>query len=353
MLAESDRLRDLSVAMQSVIIDSDWGGDVMQLASVLLSRNYEYDVLGATVTFGNASHDQNLENAGAMLRFLGFDSEISRFPGALAPCGSAFTPCGDDAHGRTGLGDAVMPVSNYHPEKKDTVEFLIESIEREERGTVTLVATGPQSNVAAAIRKAPEVMAKLKEIRIMGGCLSEIPGYRVDEQLRRVGSQMIKRKGNITETAEFNFQQAPADAKTVLESGIPIVLFPMDCTHQLTFSPERENFLRHAFSEDESSLKILVDLLNAPKAIDRAKFEVDPVMHDVHTTVSMVAPDLYQGCCGIVTVDSQGETHFSPKQEGKHWVAQKIVDPDRVFKILVDSLVHLLRDKKRHNEAPS
>ncbi|MBC2604959.1 nucleoside hydrolase [Pelagicoccus albus] len=331
--------------MRSVIIDSDWGGDVMQLASILLSRPTEYELLGATVTFGNATHNQNLDNAGAMLRFLGMDSQISRYPGALAPSGKEFQPEGDEAHGRTGLGDAVLPLSSYLPEEQSTVDFLLERLEQEIEDSITLIATGPQTNVAEAIRQAPETMARLKEIRIMGGCIDPMQGYRVDENLKRTSEKPIARKGNITETAEFNFQQAPHDAKVVLESGIPIALFPMDCTHQLTFTEERANRLKDTLSSEPEKLQQLLDLLQAPEAMDQAKFGINSVMHDVHTTVSMVAPELYLGRHGTVSIEEDGEVNFSPEAGGRHWACERITNPDAVFEILLASLEALLIEK--------
>lgn len=314
----------------------------MQLASILLSRPTEYKLLGATVTFGNASQRQNLENAGAMLRFLGVDGRIGRYRGALAPSGIEAPPEGDDAHGASGLGEAVMPLSTVPPDSRDAVEFILESVEREEEGSLILVATGPQTNVAKAIRRSPQVMKRLKEIRIMGGCVREMLGYRVDYQLNRVSEEKILRKGNITERAEFNFQQAPHDAACVLESGIPVTLFPMDCTHQLTFTNERAARLRDLFAELPEALKIVYDLLSAPRLIEDRKWGIDPVMHDLHTTVSLVAPDLYSGRRGTVTVSGEGETHFAADEAGPHWVGECVLDPDAVFEELMSSLGRLL-----------
>ncbi|MDQ8187484.1 nucleoside hydrolase [Pelagicoccus sp. SDUM812002] len=325
-----------------MIIDSDWGGDVMQLSSVLLARPAQFEVLGATVTFGNASLRQNLINAGAILRFLGFDGFVKRYGGANAPRGVATPPEGDNAHGKTGLGEARLALSGVEAETEAAIDFLLKTVAEEGEGTITLVATGPQTNVARAIREAPEVMNRLREIRIMGGCIREILGYRVDQNLNRVEETQVLRKGNITERSEFNFQQAPEDAATVLESGIPVALFPMDCTHQMTFTRERECRLRDIFEAKPEKLEVLVDLLSAPRLIDEKKWGIAPVMHDVHTTVSMVSPDLYRGQRGRVAVRDGGETDFTVDERGPHWVADRIVDPDAVFELLAESLARLL-----------
>lgn len=333
--------------MRKVIIDSDWGGDVLQLASILLSRKSEYELLGATVVFGNAGLSRNVANAGAILRLLGVDDRVKRFAGLSAPDGESAPPEGDEAHGASGLGDVELEASQVAAAESHAVDFLLETIEREEPGTVTLVATGPQSNVARAIRNASRTMARLKEIRIMGGCVRPMAGFRVNAALDRVGEDGIERKGNITEFAEFNFQQAPEDARTVLKSGIQVALFPMDCTHQLTFTREREARLRGALGGNGQVLEQLVGLLKAPEKMDRAKFGCSPVMHDVHTTVSLLRPDLYEGRKGRVRIETQGErageTFFEPDGEGPHWVAEGIRNPDAVFDILVDAFRKGLR----------
>lgn len=333
------------VVRQKVIIDSDWGGDVLQLASILLSRPTEYEVLGATVTFGNAPLRQNVENAGAILKLLGVENQVKRYAGAFAPVGVTAQPEGDEAHGRTGLGDVVLEPSELPQATQEAVAFILQTVAREPEGSIVLVATGPQTNIARAIREAPETMARLKEIRIMGGCVRDILGFRVNDSLERIRETKIARRGNITEFAEFNFQQAPHDADTVLSSGIPISLFPMDCTHQLTFTERREQRLREVLVEWEDEREKLVGLLNGPKVIDFQKFDSAPVMHDVHTTVSMVAPDNYKGKRGRVSVlvggAEAGMTEFVEEAAGPHWVAEKVLDPDAVFEALLTALLNL------------
>ncbi|WP_269523785.1 nucleoside hydrolase [Coraliomargarita parva] len=334
--------------MQKIIIDSDWGSDVLQLTSILLARPGQYEVIGATVTFGNASHDQNLANAGALLRLLGVDGKVPRFAGARAPSGQMAPPEGDGAHGSTGLGEIILPPAQSEPDSRPVVDFLIETLEKEPEGSVTLIATAPQTNLAEAIRRSPQVMQRLKEIRIMGGCTQPMPGYRVDKHLNRVSEIQIQRCGNITEWAEFNFQQAPEDAATVLKSGIPVSLFPMNCTHQMTFTPEREALLHSTFADEPELAAKLVPLLSIPRVIDRQKFDIDPTLHDVHTTLAMVAPELYQARQGKVTIatdsalDNYGETSFYPDPAGVHTVYESILDPDAAFVLLLEALKQTL-----------
>ncbi|MEM8866951.1 MAG: nucleoside hydrolase [Verrucomicrobiota bacterium] len=335
--------------MQKVIIDSDWGGDVLQLSSILLARPDTYKILGATVTFGNSVHDQNLRNAGSMLRLLNVDHAVPRFPGARAPSDAEAQPEGDGAHGTTGLGAVEPELSPYPAETKKSVDFILETLAAEPANTVTIIATGPQTNIAKAIQRNRGTMQRAKEIRIMAACTAPISGYRVDKDLNRLSEEPIQRWGNITEYAEFNFQQAPKDAQTVLESGIPVILFPMNCTHQMTFTDARKAKLGAAFKDAGPIKEAVIGLHEAARVIDRQKFEIDPTLHDVHTTVSMVNPACYKGRWGTVSIvtdpedPKMGYTSFTPDVEGHHWVAEQITQPDLAFEILVDALKRTIR----------
>lgn len=322
---------------QNFIIDSDWGGDVYQLTSILLARPEEFQILAATVVFGNASHDQNLANAGALLRLLKADDKIPVFGGHKVPLGQEDQPQGDGAHGTSGLGQVKLPLSEYAPSEQHAVDHILETVAREPEGSITLIATGPQSNIADAIARDKNTMSRLKEIRIMGGCLNPIQGYRLDENWNRASENRIDLFGNITEHAEFNFQQDPASAQVVLNSGIPIKLFPMDCTHQLTFTMERQSRLMQALMNAPMIELATRGLIDAPRDMDGPKFGSASVMHDITTTISIVRPDLYTGSRGRVTVNTDtqspefGRTTFVPDETGNVWAARTITDPDAAF----------------------
>jgi purine nucleosidase len=83
---------------------------------------------------------------------------------------------------------------------------------------MTLIATGPLTNLALALQRDPEGMGKLEAVAIMGGA--------------------VRTRGNITPYAEFNIFSDPLAAQIVLESGLPITLVPLDVTHQVSLTPQ-------------------------------------------------------------------------------------------------------------------
>lgn len=314
--------------LSTLIIDGDWGGDEMQLATVLLAASDRFRILGASCIFGNAPLPQVTSNAGRILAFLGA-GKTPYYAGAAAQSGEQ-APEGDGAHGQDGIGGIPLPKAVRGPETQSAADFILETLRREPEGSVTITATGPLSNIAQALAREPETMRRLRCLVVMGGCTSAMPARDLPE-----------RRGNITPMAEFNFYMAPRDAQSVLNSGLPIVLFPMNCTHQLTFTPERQKALKEALAADPASAATLHGLINAPHELDASKFGIEAVLHDVHTALYLLAPQSYSGTRGRVEVSqdeaTRGHSVLTPDPDGSVLVMEKIEDPEALFARLLGS----------------
>lgn len=320
-----------------ILIDGDWGGDEMQLAAVLLGNQDQAQVIGATAVFGNAPLPQVTRNAGAVLRFLGAP-DLAYYAGAAGPTGQP-PLAGDNAHGADGLGGTPLPEPLRPAEAQSAVDYILDVLAREPAGTVTLTATGPLTNIAQALRQAPDTMRRVRQIHVMGGCTETMQARDIPQ-----------RCGNITPYAEFNFYMAAQDANDVLQSGLPITLFPMNCTQQLTFTPEREKQLLAALSFAPDSARRTAALMRAPQSIDQEKFGIDAVMHDVHTALYVVAPAHYAGRRASVSVITQGEKRgacvMTPNVAGPVMVMETIDDPDALFTLVQTALTACLRQQK-------
>src|SRR3712207_6558650 len=130
------------------IVDGDWGGDELQLSAVLLARP-GVRVLGATAVFGNTALDQVVENARDILHFLG-PTASPVHAGARGPSDSA-PLAGDQADGGNGLGNVRLAPSPAPRAAQGAVDFLLEQLRAHEPGTIVVTATGPLTNIAAAI----------------------------------------------------------------------------------------------------------------------------------------------------------------------------------------------------------
>ncbi|MBE0680389.1 MAG: nucleoside hydrolase [Anaerolineales bacterium] len=194
-----------------IILDSDPGIDD-SLAILLALASPEIALDGISTIHGNASTAQVTRNALAILE-LAKAGDIPVYKGCDLPLvkESLLSP---ETHGNSGLGYAKLSEPQSRPQIKHGCDFLIESI-LSSPNEITLVAIGPLTNVAMAIRKEPRIVEKVKEVFIMGGA--------------------IQHAGNTTALAEFNTFVDPHSAHIVFHSGMPITLTPLDVTYQCIF----------------------------------------------------------------------------------------------------------------------
>jgi purine nucleosidase len=202
-----------------IIFDTDPGIDD-SLAILLALASPELRVDGIVTVHGNVSTEQTTENALAILELAGA-SHVPVYKGCDLPLvkESLLSP---ETHGDKGLGYANLPSPQTKPQVKHGSDFLIERI-MSQPNEITLVAIGPLTNVALALRKEPRIVENVKEVWVMGGA--------------------IQHAGNTTALAEFNTFVDPHAAHVVFHSGMPITLTPLDVTYQCIFTVDDLNRL--------------------------------------------------------------------------------------------------------------
>lgn len=198
---------------KKIIFDTDPGID--DACAILLAlASPEISVEGLSVVHGNCSLEQAVKNALSLLELanadhipvaVGCDLPLVQ-PSFLAP----------ETHGNSGLGYANLPAPRARPVGQHGSDFLIEKI-LSAPGEITLVAIGPLTNVALAIRQEPRIVEAVKELIIMGGA--------------------IRHEGNTTALAEFNTFADPHAAHIVYHAGMPTTLVPLDVTYQCILTP--------------------------------------------------------------------------------------------------------------------
>ncbi len=199
---------------KKILIDTDPGIDD-SLAILLALASPELSLEGITVVHGNCSLEQATVNGLSVLE-LAHAEHIPLAVGCELPLvqPSLLAP---ETHGNTGLGYAKLPEPRTKPTSVHGSDFLIEKI-LSNPGEMTLVAIGPLTNVALAIRKEPRVVGALKELIIMGGA--------------------IRHEGNVTALAEFNTFVDPHATHIVYHAGIPTTLVPLDVTYQCVLTAQ-------------------------------------------------------------------------------------------------------------------
>ncbi|MFD2922290.1 nucleoside hydrolase [Halobacillus naozhouensis] len=197
--------------MEHIILDVDTGIDDA-LAIAYAVHSPELNVLGITTGFGNVSQKEATRNTLQVLDVLDADQNIPVIPGATTPIsGRHIKEKSTRIHGEDGLGNSGLPFSKRTPHPYEAADFIIEKME-EYPGQITVIAVGPQTNMALAIQKKPEIVHLAKRVVIMGGAVT-VPG-------------------NVTPYAEANIYADPDAASIVFESCMPVTLVGLDVTMQ-------------------------------------------------------------------------------------------------------------------------
>lgn len=211
--------------MKKIIHDCDTGIDDA-LAILLSIKSKKLDIIGISTVAGNSSVINSTHNTLRVLRLLG--SDIPVYKGADHPLNYDLIEAGH-VHGKDGMGDSSLPLIGEDDlltsiKKESACEFIIES-SLKYKG-LTIVTTGPLTNLALAILSGDLRKENIEEVIVMGGA--------------------INRPGNITKSAEFNIYVDPHSANVVFKSGLPITLVPLDITHEVILTPK---FLEKRFPD--------------------------------------------------------------------------------------------------------
>ena len=220
--------------MKKVMIDCDVGVDDA-LALILAFHSPELEVKAVTGVNGNVPVEQVFENIQKVLYLIRPKNKPFIARGADQPL-KGKTVYAHSVHGQDGLGGAKIDRAEgkeWWQRYAGLADELITRMAHQYPDEMTLIATGPLTNVALAIKEDTEGMRKLKEIVIMGGA--------------------IRTSGNITPYAEFNIFSDPYAADIVFGSELPITLVPLDVTHQVSLTSrwmeQRVAPINNSFSE--------------------------------------------------------------------------------------------------------
>jgi inosine-uridine nucleoside N-ribohydrolase len=202
-----------------VLLDCDPGHDDA-IALLLALASPELELLGVTTVAGNQTLDKVTANALRVLELAG-RSDVPVAAGTAQPLARELAVAAD-AHGETGLDGPDLPPSRTAPVSQHAVDFLAERILGSDR-PVTLVPTGPLTNVALLVAERPDAAARLERIVLMGGAIAE---------------------GNMTPSAEFNIWVDPEAAARVFAAGLDLTMVGLDVTNRAVLTPEHAERVR-------------------------------------------------------------------------------------------------------------
>jgi purine nucleosidase len=257
-----------------ILLDCDPGIDDA-LAIAFAHGHADIDLVGVTTVAGNVSLDKTTRNALAVTEFVGAGS-VPVTPGSPGPL---LRPAlhAESVHGETGLGGAVLPEPGRKPREGHAIDYIIDTIAAEP-GQVTLVATGPLTNIALAVRREPLLPAWVKDFVIMGGSAG---------------------RGNVTPAAEFNIWADPEAAAVVFGAGWTVRMIGLDVTlRALATAPLRERMSELG--------KLGSGLLLPALARYRDSAGDDPAVHDVCAVASVACPSVFGYTPATVEVETAG-----------------------------------------------
>ncbi|RSX58163.1 nucleoside hydrolase [Bifidobacterium samirii] len=198
--------------MKKLILDLDTGvDDALAIAYALGSP--EVELIGITGTYGNVLLEQGVRNALAVTDILGHP-EVKVYKGiehSRTTDSFEVLEISKFIHGDNGIGDVEIPDSPREAESESAVDFIIDAVKTYGKDLV-YVPTGPMTNIAAAIEKAPEIKDEIGDIVLMGGALT-VPG-------------------NCNACMEANISQDPEAADLLFRSGAPATMIGLDVTLQ-------------------------------------------------------------------------------------------------------------------------
>ena len=196
-----------------IILDCDPGHDDA-IALLLALASPEVELLGVTTVHGNQTLEKTTINALKLLEFAD-RTDIPVAAGAPVPF-SREPHIAEYVHGKSGMDGPTLPEPKTKPVARHAVDFIAETLLASGE-PVTIVPTGPLTNIALFLAMHPDAAQKVDRVVLMGGAYGE---------------------GNVTPAAEFNIWVDPEAAARVFQSGLDVTMIGLDVSHQAIFGPE-------------------------------------------------------------------------------------------------------------------
>lgn len=308
---------------RKIILDCDPGYDDA-VALLLAAGNPKIDLLAITVVAGNQTIDKVTKNALAIAGIAGLkDVPIAR--GAVRPL-LRQPETASFIHGVSCLDDTTLPDDLPEVDPRHAAQLIIDIVMREPAGTVTLVPTGPLTNIALAVRLEPRIVERVKEVVLMGGACHY---------------------GNHGPYSEFNIANDPEAAQIVFSEPWKVVMVGLDLTYQALATDEVVNRIREVKTKSGVFLTEVLDAFN--QRYRKVRGHSDAPVHDpcavayvIDQTVVEAQPvPIAVELTGTLTAGMTVADFRRPAPEDCHtWAALKL-DQARFWDLVTEAVERL------------
>jgi inosine-uridine nucleoside N-ribohydrolase len=262
-----------------IILDCDPGHDDA-VALLLAAGNDAIDLLAVTTVAGNCPLELATLNARRVAALAGLDG-VPIAAGAAGPLRGELVTA-PDIHGESGLDGYELTTGEAPLDSRSAIELMVDTLEGSAE-PVTLVPTGPLTNVAQLLSARPDLHERIREIVLMGGSTG---------------------RGNVTPLAEFNIYVDPEAAAIVFESGLPLTMIGLNLTHQARATTEVLERVRALPGEPARALEGWMAFFGS--RYERVHGEFAPPVHDPCTVALLIDPTLIRSIDAFVAVETEG-----------------------------------------------
>ncbi len=307
---------------RKIIIDCDPGQDDAVALFLVFASEDELDLLGITTVGGNVPLELTHRNARQMCDIAG-KSDVPVHAGCATPMIRPLQTA-EMIHGDTGINGIDVFEPSTPLQSAHAVDFIIKTLLDADDASITLVATGPLTNIGTAIDREPAILPKIERVVLMGGAMRE--------------------GGNRTPSAEFNILVDPDAADLVFNCGRPITQMGLDVTHQVLSTKDRVERIKaigNPVADATAGMLSFFDRFDTEKYTSKGA-----PLHDPCTIAWLLKPELFEGKDCNVSIETQSELtlghtavdfwRVTDRPINVHWVYA--VDADGFYDLLIERL---------------
>ena len=304
-----------------ILIDCDPGHDDAVMLMLAVGSGL-FDIKAITTSAGNQTQEKTLNNALKLVTLMGVDIPV--YKGSDKPLFRELI-IADYVHGQMGMDGPVLPEPDLKPGPLSAIEAMAKIL-TDSPEKITIVPTGPLTNIATFLLAYPHLKSKIERISLMGG-----GAFR----------------GNITPTAEFNIYVDPEAASVVFNSGVPITMCGLDVTHKALVFQEDIDLFRSIGNKSGEVFADLMDFFSIFYRKERQELDGGAALHDPCAIAWLIDPTMFTTTQCYVDIEVNGTLTTGTTVVDFFDVLKKTPNVDFVYDIDREKYIQLIYNAVR------